>query len=80
MGMLQCCIKSHFSTLSIDGPSYHNVEVKFHRDLISEWKNFKLQCIHGKDKKELSGIGQNPQFMLLNLWKLGKFGQVMRYY
>jgi hypothetical protein len=38
-----------FSTLSLDGMRKLNVDMKFHRELISEWPNFKLQCIHGKN-------------------------------
>jgi hypothetical protein len=51
-----------FSTLSLDGPSKLNVEAKFHRELISKWPNFKLQCVHGKNQKQLHGIGKKPQF------------------
>jgi hypothetical protein len=42
------------------------LKTKFHRELILKWPNFKLQCTHGKNQKQLCGIGKTPQFMLLN--------------
>jgi hypothetical protein len=50
------------------GRASMNVEAKFHRELISEWPNFKLQCVHGRKSEAIEWNWEKPQFLLLNSW------------
>ena len=67
--MLQYGIKAQVFNTEPGWAEQVEIEAKFHKELISKWTNFKLQCIHGKNQKQLCGIEKNPQFMLLNSWE-----------